>query len=190
MLTRMQTGTMPPDGKIPEKDLAAFIAWVKAGRPEGNNAFQQFVATSSNFINYKRWKKVEPGTSTFHHSPGNPPHLTGTNKTSIRIYKTLPLVDSKRAGQKYPTGTVAVVEVSPNNEIKEILAMVKRGGDYNEFHDGWEWFILNPVDLSVLERGSDLMNGMCADCHIQATNPDVGFDYIFSSPQKPINRVE
>jgi len=190
MLTRMQAGTMPPEGGFPAKDLAVFIAWVNEGMPEGDSVSQQFIATSSDFSNYKRWERVEPETGTFHHYPKDSPYSTGTNETSIRIYKTRTLVDLKPSVQQYPTGTMFVVEMSQNDVIKEILAMVKRGGDYNDFHDGWEWFILYPDDLSVMERGPDLMDGLCAGCHIQATNPDVGIDYIFSLQQNPINSVE
>lgn len=86
---------------------------------------------------------------------------------------------------EYPLGAIIVKETFSWSENQEkeyaemggLLGMAKRGGDFNPDHNGWEWFMLDPTNTTILDRGADLMDGMCNNCHSIAE-----MDYVFEHP--------
>jgi len=70
-----------------------------------------------------------------------------------------------------------------------LLAMVKRGGDFNSDHSGWEWFVLAPDLSSVVSQGADLMGGACNVCHGKAGPEAMGMDYVFPKPTEVILEI-
>jgi len=98
-------------------------------------------------------------------------------------------------GLGYPVGTTLVKEVISNNEIVEITAMVKRGGEFNAAGGHWEWFMLDPENGRILldetntaARGANLLNGMCSACHTAATgSSNEGTDFVFNHPGDPFS---
>ncbi|MBI5060579.1 cytochrome P460 family protein [candidate division KSB1 bacterium] len=62
-----------------------------------------------------------------------------------------------------------------------VLAMVKRGGEFNPSGGGWEYFILSNDASQIMERGTNVMNGMCMACHNAASFAG-GKDYVFAHP--------
>ena len=104
-----------------------------------------------------------------------------------RVYKKQLLANPDAETQGYPIGTIIVKEVDQDGTINEITAMVKRGGNFNPEHGGWDWFMLDPSNLSIKGRGADLMDGMCNGCHKSAQEPKYGKDYVFKHPDDPFN---
>lgn len=76
----------------------------------------------------------------------------------------------------YPQGTVIVKQVldGDGNQIG-LVAMAKRGGDFNSNYNGWEWFMWD--ENGNMMRGADLMDNACNTCHAAAAT-----DYVFSDP--------
>jgi Fe-S cluster biogenesis protein NfuA len=95
---------------------------------------------------------------------------------------------------EYPEGTVFVKETfryNPATGAKEfaamggLLAMVKRGGDFNPDHGGWEWFMLESDASAIAARGADLMDGACNACH-SVSDTYGGSDYAFAHPSEVV----
>lgn len=138
----------------------------------------EFIADSSTFLSFMSWpvqatkKGPSPSLGTAHSG----------NDTSVT--RRVHFKDGQSpVNAKYPVGTV-IVKHSNNvaGSVKEIVAMVKRGNNYNPGLGGWEFFILSPSgkiakDASGVDmRGASLMGGMCGSCHSAASSKD----YIFS----------
>jgi hypothetical protein len=92
---------------------------------------------------------------------------------------------SSMSGGEWTEGSILVKEIhefdaNQNPDYGDngaLMAMVKRGGDYNPDHSGWEWFILSNDGSEIVNRGGDLNNGGCNSCHAAATD-----DYVFTHP--------
>ncbi len=90
---------------------------------------------------------------------------------------------------EYEEGTIFVKETHTYDADADhmfadpmgLLAMVKREVDFDEAGNDWEYFNLDPSDLSTIASGADL--GACKGCHMQATADD-GNDFIFMHPME------
>ena len=154
----------------------------------------EYSATDSDFSDFRSWARIEQRSDQ---NPllGGMAH-GGDNPDSIRrIYKKQLYANPDSDDQGYPIGTILVKEVEQDDTIVEITAMVKRGGDFNDDHQGWEWFMLDVDTLEIMfddvgapVRGANLLDGMCNSCHSQA-NPDSGYgrDYVFKHQDDPFN---
>ena len=100
--------------------------------------------------------------------------------------------DAARAeGGSFPVGTMLLKVVSNRGAEGERVypeeggwtAMVKRGGGFDPTRGDWEWFVLDPITQTLSARGTggEVMGGMCAGCHTQATGEN-GADFVFSHP--------
>ena len=97
---------------------------------------------------------------------------------------------------EYPIGTILAKEVTSGDEVLEVTAMVKRGGNFSETGGDWEWLIIDDAtgeialdDNGEPRRGADLNNGGCVGCHSVANNPEEGIDFVFKHPDAPVNVV-
>lgn len=138
---------------------------------------QEYVATDASFSDFQSWELAaqeqgpDPALGPAHH---------GNDSTVTRyIY----FKDSQTSsGGKFPLGTIIVKESkNPDMSIHETTAMVKRGNNFNQDHNDWEWFMLAPDGKIAMDgegnpmRGANLMGGMCNGCHSAAAT-----DYVFS----------
>ncbi|MCB9244875.1 MAG: cytochrome P460 family protein [Flavobacteriales bacterium] len=137
---------------------------------------QEFVADDNTFADFANWsldaekQGIDPAMGAAH---------GGNDSTVIRkIY----FKDGQApVNGVYPKGTVIVKHSANDSTYNVITAMVKRGAGFNSANDGWEWFILGADGkiakdtAGVALRGANLMNGMCAGCHTNATS-----DWVFS----------
>jgi mono/diheme cytochrome c family protein len=143
----------------------------------------EYAASEADFADYRTWPVT--GEASEPHEVLGPAHKGEAGLR--RVYKKPLLANPDTETQGYPTGTIIVKEVEQEGDITEITAMVKRGGDFNPEHGAWEWFMLDPSDLSIMGRGANLMDGMCNGCHASATEPKYGKDYVFKHPDDPFN---
>lgn len=144
----------------------------------------EYEAQESDFADYKTWELV--GTETGERSGLGAAHQSANTNATRRIYKKQLLANPDTIGSEYPIGTIIVKEVEEDSEIIELTAMIKRGGTFNSDHNGWEWIMFNPADMSVMGRSGDLMNNGCNNCHQAAIDPN-GIDYVFSHADDPFN---
>ncbi|HEY4182582.1 MAG TPA: hypothetical protein VGM90_37375 [Kofleriaceae bacterium] len=122
-----------------------------------------FLAFSSSFADFRSWN--------FFHSDGPP---AGTQPDPVlgprsQYINTIPPTGST----EFPVGTI-IVEVRENG-TNQILAGVKRGGDYNATGAiNWEWFELTENPVTIAWRGvgppagetyGGDPNGGCNSCH-------------------------
>ena len=149
----------------------------------------EYVAEESLFANYQSWDMIE-FTAEPHAKLGGA-HLNSDTPPLRRIFQKQVLANPTDAGDMgYPIGTVLVKDIAVDNNIEQVVAMVKRGGDFNPDHGGWEWFMLDPADYSILKdaqdqpiRGADIG---CNSCHSLAAD-DLGIDYVFKHEHAPFN---
>ena len=144
---------------------------------------REHIAEDADFADYKTWTLTDETSAS--HSILGAAHQPGSLR---RIYKKQILANPETEAQGYPIGTTIVKEVEVKSAIVEITAMVKRGGSFNMEGGGWEWFMLDPSNLTSMGRGADLMNGGCSSCHEAAENTQYGKDYVFKHPNDPFNR--
>lgn len=155
------------------------------GEPGADYVFThpaEYAAGRDDFQAYAAWTLIGEASGEYD-------LLQGAHKanTTRRVYKRQLQANPDTAFNEYPVGTTLVKEVLDNGEILEITAMVKRGNQFNGGHNNWEWFMLNPGDLTIQGRGADLLGDMCNNCHVQALSPDIGLDYVFAHPDDPFN---
>ncbi len=141
----------------------------------------EYAADDAIFADYKDWPLI--GETAEPH-----PKLMEAHKGGLRRVFKKQLMANPDTDWGYPTGTIIVKDVKKDSEITSITAMVKRGGEFNKEHGGWEWFVINPKDYTVKDRGADLMDGMCSMCHEAANEPEFGIDYVFKHPNDPFNK--
>ena len=150
----------------------------------------EYVATDTLFADYQSWDMVE-FTDQPHTKLGGA-HLNGDTPPLRRIFQKQFLANPSDAGDMgYPIGTVLVKDVSVDNSVEQIVAMVKRGGDFNSDNGSWEWFMLDPSDHSILinEENKPVRGGAemgCNSCHSLAAG-EQGIDYIFKHQHAPFN---
>ncbi len=153
----------------------------------------EYIASAADFADYEDWELIEK-RSDQNSLLGEIAHKADDPDAIRRIYKKQLYAYPDTAEQGYPVGTIIVLEVEQNDAITEVTAMVKRGGTFNTDNHYWEWFMLAPLDLSIMvddsgeARGANLMGGMCNSCHSGA-NPTTGdgIDYVFEHKDDPFN---
>jgi len=84
-----------------------------------------------------------------------------------------------------------VKDISVDDQIQQIVAMVKRGGSFDDDAGNWEYFLLDPSDSSqvVVNGEGEKVRGAlpaCIGCHVKATG-DMGMDYVFNHADAPFN---
>lgn len=154
----------------------------------------EFIANDETFANYQSWPLIDERSDQ---NPllGDMAHQDTGSPATRKIYKKQLYAKPEAMGLGYPVGTTLVKEVISNNEIVEITAMVKRGGEFNAAGGHWEWFMLDPENGRILldetntaARGANLLNGMCSACHTAATgSSNEGTDFVFNHPGDPFS---
>lgn len=188
---------MPLNGPpyLSEADQNTIISWVSAGAPDSPepDPEAEFIAELSSFANYDSWPAIDYSIGPTNSALGAA-HQADTLTHSRRVYANSEAF--LKQGDEFPNGSILVKEVtsfeSGDRTFAEmgLLAMVKRGADFNPEHQGWEWFVLSEDRSEILARGADVMAGMCNACHTQAsddsgTDPIFnGSDYVFSHPSE------
>jgi mono/diheme cytochrome c family protein len=191
---RIQSGTMPPGGGIPETDRAILSEWVISGMSRESDSTGEYVATAESFKDYKTWSIADNTIFPTNLDLLGTAHQANDSDYTRWIYANL----AETVNGKYPTGTIFLKETFTwvNNQKQYaasggILAMVKRGNDFNIDAGGWEWFELNPDTLEIAGRGGgEMMDGMCNACHAKATDPSVGEDHVFTHPSQYVATAE
>ena len=153
----------------------------------------EFVAGNDHFTDYRDWLLIDERNDQ-NNLLGGMAHGADDPETVRRVYKKQDYANPLDNGIGYPVGTTIVKEVLKGNDIVELGAMVKRGGEFNSDHNHWEWFVLDS-DTALVEqdgdgndmRGADLMGGMCNSCHtIAANDANEGSDYVFDHINDPV----
>jgi mono/diheme cytochrome c family protein len=142
----------------------------------------EHVASSASFSNYSSWHLLEESSAD--HPFINPAHQSDDGNALRRVYRRQLLANP--AGGAYPTGTLIVKEVEVGGAIVEITGMAKRGAGFNPAAGDWEWFMLDPAMGGIMDRGANLMGGMCNGCHANATG-NHGKDHVFAHAGDPFN---
>ena len=133
----------------------------------------EFVAEYSDFEGYESWELVDESVGV---DPGgnlSGAHEEATAKRISRVNKT----NIKMENGEWPVGTIIVKEMrnAETDDLMAVMAMAKRGADFNPDHNGWEWFMLNVAEEKIEGQGADLMGGMCNGCHIKVKDNDYSF---------------
>jgi hypothetical protein len=146
--------------------------------PFNTRAEAEFIATQADWKNYTSWTVTDYATGSSQPNLGGA-HMAGNADAARQVFEN-PLALSQTATNPYAQGSILVKEIfTAKDGVKNrqgIFAMVKRGGDFNPDHGGWEWVILNGQG-QVQERGADLKNGACNACHSKGA-----VDYTFAKP--------
>jgi len=111
----------------------------------------------------------------------------GANPEYTRVIYTS--ASAMRDDGEYAEGTKFVKETyTYDGEGNRVLAdpmgllgLVKREPGFDADDGDWEYFNIDPADLSTIASGADL--GSCKGCHTLA-DADVGTDYIFAHPSE------
>jgi len=156
----------------------------------GTGSTTGFVANESDFAGYSGWNLEDFTIFPVNSSILGEAHL-GNNPEYVRAIFSE--TDLSSASGSWAEGTIVIKETfkwaadgsKMYAESGGLLAMVKRGGGFNPDHAGWEWFMLDPADGSILDRGDDLLDGACNSCHAVADNYG-GTDYVFKHPSEYI----
>ncbi|WP_096087442.1 cytochrome P460 family protein [Agaribacterium haliotis] len=158
-----------------------------AGDPFNNH--QEFVAELSDFQGFENWALVDYTIGAANAAIAGGAHQGANDTFSRRVYANPTALNFD--GTSYAQGSIIVKAVTTRASGSDqfapqdgLLAMVKRGGSFNQENGGWEYFGLE-TDLSgIIKRGADVNNGGCNACH-QAANgssANSGSDYIFPTP--------
>lgn len=131
----------------------------------------EFVATDSDFADYENWNELatntgpDPALSGFAHGDTNSTRVIWANDDNITM-----------ENGEWPVGTILVkkMNVTETGELIGVMAMAKRGADFNPDHNGWEWFKL-AEDGTINERAADMNNNGCNGCHSGAAGNDYSF---------------
>ncbi len=140
---------------------------------------------SSDFEGYGSWTQVEytNAASTFL----GPAHQ-GSNPEFVRSIYTN---NNDKVEGDYSVGTIFVkdtytFDAEGNKEYPAamgLLGMIKREDGFDTDYSNWEYFIIDPSDLSTISSGADLNDGGCKSCHSNASGSD-GNDRIFNHPSE------
>lgn len=183
---------MPRNGPpfLSNEQVAIIVDWVASGAPpsQPQSPVTEYEADLSDFSQYKNWQAIDYSVGLTN------PALAGLHGSDVehmarRVFANATALDA--TDDEFPLGSILVKEVFSFNTGQKVfadegglLAMVKRGGDFNSDHGGWEWFMLANDASSIMARGSDLMNNGCNSCHQQAELDDDsrigGRDYVFA----------
>jgi cytochrome c553 len=161
--------------------ISAFVVGCETVEPPIPTSF---VAQLKDFADYKNWQAIDYTIGASNPALGTA-HMGSDNAYSRRVYIN---PYGKKEGDEYTLGTILVKETftweNGNQKFAAtggVVAMVKRGGDFNPKHDGWEWFVLAPDLSSIVRRGGEEMAG-CNSCHDLAEGQTGGADYVFPRP--------
>lgn len=171
----------------PEQNTGIDFVFKHDGDPFNNN--EEFVADISDFQGYENWDLVDYTISDVNPAISGGAHQ-GTNDAFSRKVYANPAAQNFD-GISYPRGSIIVKEITTRESGTEefasqdgLLAMVKRGGVFNQENAGWEYFGLETNLSGIIKRGADVNNGGCNTCHLAAngSTPTSGIDYIFPTP--------
>lgn len=164
--------------------------WISAGAPPAQVTAPptEFNAQLSDFTDYPDWGVIDYSIGSTNTALAGL-HSSDSEHFARRVYANEKALGA--TGDEFPVGSILVKEVfsfegGSKTFAQEggLLAMVKRGADFNPDHGDWEWFMLASDASSIMARGADLMNGGCNACHQQAAldEPSLtgGMDYVFS----------
>lgn len=151
---------------------ATFIAACSDDKTTTEPEVTEFVAVYSDFADYRSWDKIAENSGL---NPALGVGAHGNAMTKRVIYTKNK--DVKMENGEWPVGTILVKDMFSleTNELTDVMAMVKRGADFNLDHNGWEWFVLNDAEKKIDARDANLMDGMCNQCHGGASS-----DYSFT----------
>jgi hypothetical protein len=135
----------------------------------------EFVATDADFAGFTTWTRTTEPLSGPDPALG-PAHEA--NDTNVVRYVTINNASATRGSNgQYSNGVIVVKEMKKRSgELVAVMAMAKRGNNFNASNNDWEWFVLDK-DGKIQDRGANLMGGMCNGCHsaVKTTN-----DYVFT----------
>lgn len=155
--------------------IVLLIAFFNACSSDSStNPNSEFIAADADFSNWMGWTLIteKQGTDPFLGDA----HSGNTPNTKRRIYIKQSNAVRGENGQ-YPKGTIVVKQIlAGDGSVIMIVAMAKRGGNFNSEDNGWEWFILNS-NGTIQNRGDRLSNNMCNICHSAVKSNK---DYIYS----------
>lgn len=155
--------------------IGIMLSIVACDSSDEPNTQSQFIASESDFIGYSNWSKIDErvGEDPAGYTKGA--HGAADSSILRKIFVKQSGVVRNESNQ-FPLGTIFAKEMSINGVTDIITIMTKRGGDYDEGGNNWEYFMVSPSG-SILGRGDTLMGGGCKGCHSFA---GTGRDFIFS----------
>ncbi len=136
---------------------------------------QEVIADDNTFKDFQNWvlEAQEQGPD-----PALGPAHQGNDSTVTRYVYFKDGQDPVNG--TYPIGTMIVKESkNPDESIRELTAMVKRGNGFDPDNNDWEWFMLAPDGSIARDENNEQVRGaigMCTSCHMQNT----ATDYVFS----------
>ena len=141
----------------------------KAKKDDGSCVYE-YIADNNTFKEFMNWSNDATNTGADPALGGA--HIGNDSTVTRKIYF---LNGQDPVDGSYPDGTM-IVKHSYNGSgtVNEYTALVKRGNGFDEDGNNWEYFMLN-ADGSIIDRGANLLDGMCKDCHNFAST-----DYVFS----------
>ncbi len=148
----------------------------------------EVIVANEAFADYARWDLIEHDLSPSNLSSGA--HVD--NADLRRVYQKQVLANPTEAmDYGYPVGTMLAKDISADGEVKQIVAMIKRGGSFDVDNGNWEYFVLDASDPSkvvVNDDGNELRGALavCIACHKKATG-DSGMDFVFKHADAPFN---
>lgn len=143
----------------------------------------EFICDGAEFPLYRQWNKINTldGPDPFLQTVEDPDDPSATR----RVYKKQLLANPDFS--EYPVGVMYVKEIIRQGFLTDILAQVKRGGDFNPENGNWEWFIIEPESFVIKSRGANLADGACNRCHARANAIGDGVDFVYHHPGDPFN---
>lgn len=158
-----------------------------------NETDNSFKAVINDFVGYDSWQMVDYAIGSSNPSIGG---AHGGQQDNV-MRKTYMNAIAANNAEEFAAGSIIIKEVFTYTQNENgfqktpleaggLVAMVKRGGEFNADHNGWEWFVLAPDLSSVVAQGEDLMNGACNACHSKASMQTGGVDYVFAKPTEII----
>ncbi len=186
---------MPLNGPpfLNSTQISTIVDWINNGAlPPGTiDPNAEYIANLASFAAYKDWSIIDYSMGDTNINLGTA-HKGDDDNFSRRVYANALALDAGSTGD-FPSGSILIKEVTTyqngNQEFASmggLLAMVKRGADYNLGNGGWEWFDLSTDLSSITAQGADLMSGMCNSCHQQAALQDGGRDMVFAHPSEHV----
>ncbi len=143
----------------------------------------EFEPDPADFDDYATWNLI--GTEQGPDALLGPAHEGNDADAVRRIYKKQLAANPDGLGDGYPTGTLVLKEVrSGAGDVIGMTGMAKRGGDFDTTNDNWEYFMWNPANGDLADRGA---MAMCIGCHGAANTGTNGKDWVFAHEDDPFN---
>ncbi len=156
------------------------------GQIKADESNREYVAKISDFANYKGWEVIDYIIGKTNPFIGSAHKGNDINYSRI-VYKS---PSTEKVNGVYKVGSIVLKETFTWKDGEKkfasmggILAMVKRGDNFNKEGGDWEWFEISP-DLSKVKArgGKEMMKGMCNSCHSMANSQERGGDFVFAHP--------